>query len=150
MIEQLITSLKSEVGGQILKQTKLPSGSLDKVFSVIGDVTKKEVTNQMTSGNIGDVMSLFSNKPNNSGANLLQNSIASGVVTNLTKKLGISMEMSDTIAKIAVPALIGLISKKNSATPDDDASPLNELFGNKKSSLTGGLLKNVLGKIIKK
>jgi len=150
MIDQIINSLKSEVGSQILKQTKLPSGNLDKVFSVIGDVTKKEVTNQMTGGNIGSVMNLFSNKPNNSSANLLQTNIVSGVVANLTRKLGIPNEMSNKIAQIAVPALINLITNKNSTTPDDDPSPLNELFGSKKGSLMGGLAKNLLGNFLKK
>jgi len=150
MIDQIISSLKSEVGGQILKQTNLPSGKLDKVFSVIGDVTKKEVTSQMIGGNLGTVMNLFSSKPNNSGANLLQNNIVSGVVTTLTRKLGMSSEMSNTIAQLAVPALINLITKKNNTTPDDDPSPLNELFGSKKSSLVSGLAKNILGNFLKK
>lgn len=47
MLEQLINSLKSEIGGQLGSQANLPAGSVDKVFSVIGDVTKKEVTGQM-------------------------------------------------------------------------------------------------------
>ena len=43
MLEQLINSLKTEVGGQIMNQTNLPAGQLDQVFSVIGNVAKKEV-----------------------------------------------------------------------------------------------------------
>jgi hypothetical protein len=50
MLDQLISSLKSEAGERIGSQTSLPDGSLDKVFSVIGDVTKKEVTGQMLGG----------------------------------------------------------------------------------------------------
>ncbi len=69
MIENLLSTLKSEVGSQILSQTKLPANNLDKVFSVIGDVTKKEVTGQMLGGNLSNVMNLFSKQANNPGAN---------------------------------------------------------------------------------
>jgi hypothetical protein len=150
MIEQLINSLKSEVGSQILNQTKLPEGSLNKVFSVIGDVAKKEVTGQMLSGDLSGVLNLFSKQPNNNAANLLQSNIISGVISNLSKKLGLSPQISNTIATIAVPALINMITQKNSATPDDDPSPLNEIFGKGKSSMLGGVAKGILGKLLKR
>ena len=151
MLEQIINSLKSEVGGQIMKQTELPSGNIDNVFSIIGDVTKKEVTGQMLGGNLSDVMNLFSNKPNNKGANLLESNITSGVVSGLSAKLGLSPAMSKSIAAIAIPVLINLITKKNSSTPDDDPSPLQGIFGSSgKGGLLGGITKNLLGMILKK
>ncbi|MBN2610386.1 MAG: hypothetical protein JXB00_02415 [Bacteroidales bacterium] len=148
MIEKLIGSLKSEVGGQILEQTKLPSKNLNKVFSIIGDVTKKEVTGKMLGGDLSSVMNLFSNKPNNKGADLLQGNIVSGVVSNLISKLGLSKDMSNKIAQIAVPALINMITNKNSKTPDDDASPLNELFGGGGKGIAS-VAKGLLGKFLK-
>jgi predicted butyrate kinase (DUF1464 family) len=150
MIEKLIGSLKSEVGGKILSQTNLPAGNLDKVFSIIGDVAKKEVTGKMMGGDLSTVMNLFSNKPNNKGADLLQNAITGGVITNLVSKLGLSKEMSGMIAQIAVPALINMITKKNSTTPDSDPSPLQDLFGGKGKSDLGSLAKGMLGKFLKK
>jgi uncharacterized protein YidB (DUF937 family) len=151
MLENLIGTLKSEIGGQILSQTKLPSNNLDKVFSVIGDVAKKEVTGQMLGGGLSNVMNLFSNQPNNSGANLLQTNITTGVISGLASKLGLSADISKNIAQIAIPALINLITKKNSTTPDDDPSPLNEIFGGAgKGGLIGGVAKNLLGKFLKR
>ena len=154
MIESIINALKSEVGSQIVGQTNLPSGNLDKVFGIIGDVTKKEVTGQLKSGNLSTVMNLFSNQANNSGANALQNSITSGIVANLASKLGLSQQVSNTIAQIAVPALMNLITKKNSTTPDDDPSPLNDIFGSITKGATGnvvgGIAKSILGGLFKK
>jgi len=150
MLENLLGSLKSEVGSQILNQTQLPAGNLDKVFSVIADVTKKEVTGQMLSGGLDNVMNLISNKENNSGANMLQSNISSGVVNGLIGKLGLSKEMSSVIASVAIPALINMITKKNSVTPDDDPSPLNEIFGGAKKSALGGIAKNLLGKFLRR
>jgi len=146
MIEQLIKTLKTEVGGQILSQTKLPESKVDDVFTVIGDVAKKEVSGQLLSGNLSNVMNLFSNNQNNSGANLLQSNLTSGVINNLTKKLGLSPAISKTIAAVAIPALISLITNKNNTTPDDDPSPLNEIFrGSSRGGGLGGFAKNILG-----
>lgn len=151
MLEQLMSSLKSEVGGQLGSQVNLPAGSIDKVFSVIGDVTKKEVTGQMLGGNLSNVMNLFSDKPNSSGANLLQSNISSGVISSLTSKLGLSPDIAKTIAAIAIPALINMITKKNNSTPDDDPSPLNEIFGGaSKGGLLGGVAKGLLGRFLKR
>lgn len=149
MLENLLKELKSEVGGQIAAQTKLPAGNMDKVFSVIGDVTKTEVTKQMMGGSLTDVMNLFSKQQNNMGADLLQSNITSGVVAGLVSKLGISRELSGSVAAIAVPALVNLITKKNSVTPDDDPSPLNSMFGAAAKQGLGGVAKNLLGKFLK-
>lgn len=149
MLEKLMESLKSEVGGQIISQTKLPSGNIDKVFSIIGDVTKKEVSQQMAGGGISNVMNLFSKQQNNSGANLLQSNITSGVIGGLVSKLGLSQEISKSVAQIAVPALINMITQKNSVTPDDDPSPLKDIFGNSAKGAIGGIAKNLFGKFLK-
>ena len=151
MLEQLINSVKSEVGGQIAGQTKLPSGTIDKVFSEIGDVTKQEVTNQMMGGNLSNVMNLFSDKPNNKEANSLQSNITSGVISNLTGKLGLSPQIAKTITAVAIPALIKMITKKNNSTPDDDSSPLKEIFGGSgKGGMFGDTAKDMLGGLFKK
>jgi uncharacterized protein YidB (DUF937 family) len=150
MLENLLGTLKSEVGGQILNQAQLPAEHLDGVIKVIGDVAKKEVTGQMLGGGLGNVLNLFSNQSNNAGANALQSNITSGVISGLISKLGLSQQMSNTIATVAVPALINMITKKNSTTPDDDASPLHEIFGTAQKSGLGGIAKNLLGRFLKK
>lgn len=150
MLEQLLNSVKSEVGGQIAGKTNLPSGTIDKVFSEIGDVTKKEVTNQMIGGNLSSLMNLFSDKPNNSQANEIQSKLSSGVVSNLTGKLGLSPQVAGTISSIAIPAIINMITKKNKSTPDDDPSPLNDLFGGLgKGGKLGDAAKGMLGGLFK-
>ncbi|MGE5419768.1 MAG: hypothetical protein ACM3UT_06250 [Chloroflexota bacterium] len=149
MLENLIGNLKSEVGGKIMSEAKLPSGQLDKVFGIIGDVTKKEVGNQMTGGGIANVMNLFSKQQNNTGANALQSNITSGVISGLVSKLGLSSEISGKVAGIAIPALINMITKKNSSTPDDDPSPLLDIFGGSGKGIIGNAAKGILGKFMK-
>jgi len=150
MLEELINSLKSEVGGQLSSQTNLPGGHIDKVLSVIGDETRKEVTGQIMGGNISHLMNLFSDKPNNDGANSIQSNISSGVISSLSSQLGLSPEISKSIAEVALPSLINMITKKNNTTPDDDPSPLNELFMNGGSSGIPGAAAKLLGGFLRK
>lgn len=131
MLENIIKTLQSEVGGQIVNRTGISPDKLDGVFSIIGEVAGKEVSGKMMGGDLSTVMNLFSNKKNNNSANQLQSNITSGVVGKLISKLGLSDSLASTIANIAVPALIGLITKKNNETPDNDSSALTELFGGK-------------------
>jgi hypothetical protein len=149
MLEQLLNSLKSEIGDNISSQTRLPDGHLDKVISVIGNVAKKEVTSQMAGGNLSHLMNLFSDNPNNDGANQIQSDIHSNVISELTRKLGISTELSKNIAGIALPALMSMITKKNNCTPDNDPSPLTELFGAVEGGNPGGIVNDLLGKFLK-
>lgn len=145
MIDAILKTLKDQVGGQILEKANIPADKLDDVFSVIGDSAQSEVVSQMTSGGLSTMMNLFSNNSNSSSANQLQSNISGNIVTGLIKKLGLSESIAQTISQIVVPALIGLITKKNSETPDDDSSPLTDLFG----QVTGnkGGIGGALGKL---
>lgn len=87
-MDNIIKSLKDEVGGEITEKTKLPEGKIDKVFSIIGDVAKKEVAGQMIKGNKSDLMNLFSNKSNENGADILQGNLSTGIISGLMKKMG--------------------------------------------------------------
>src|SRR4030042_2794562 len=132
MIENLIKGLKDQLGDQILTKTDVKSNQLKDIFSVIGNSTKSEVKNSMMSDGFSTVMNLFSNKPNNSQANILQSNIANSIVSNLITKLGLSQSTASLISQTAVPALMNLITKKNNETPDDDPSPIKEIFADKR------------------
>jgi hypothetical protein len=136
------------VGGKTPKKTNLSSDKLDGVFSVIGESAAKEVSKNMLGGDFSTVMNLFSKNQNSASANSLQSGITSSVISGLISKLGLSESISKMIADIAVPSLIGLITKKNEETPEDDASPLTNIFGGKQAG-KGGLFGKVLGKFLK-
>lgn len=149
MLDKIIGNLKSEIGGQITSKANVPPDKLDGIFSVLGDVTKREVTGHVTEGGIGNVMNLFSKKQNSSGADQLQSNISSGFISGLVSKLGLSHETSASVAGIAVPAIINMITRKNSETPDDDPSPLHDIFGGLGKGVAGSAVKSVLGKFMK-
>jgi hypothetical protein len=146
MIENILEGLKEQIGDQILNKTDVKSDQLPAILSVIGDTTKNEVKSSMLDGGLSTVMNLFSNKPNSSGADLLQSNIARGIVSGLIQKIGLKSSTASVIAGLAVPMLMELITKKNNETPEDDPSPLNALFGDGDTGdgLGGNLLNNLL------
>ena len=146
MIENLLEGLKDQIGSQILDKTDVSSDQLPGILSIIGNSTKTEVKNSMLDGGLGTVMNLFSSKPNNSGADLLQSNITQGIVTGLIQKIGLKSSTASVIAGIAVPLLMDIITKKNNETPDDDPSPITSLFGDDdaQGGLGGNLINNLL------
>jgi hypothetical protein len=145
MIENLLESLKDEIGGQILQKTDVQPDQLPGILSVIGDSTKAEVRNTMLEGGLGTVMNLFSNKPNSTGADLLQSNITQGMVSGLIQKIGLNRSTASVIAGIAVPLLMDMVTRKNNETPNDDPSPINALFGDEDAQ--GGLGQNLLNNL---
>ncbi len=142
MLDILLKGLKDQVGDQILEKTDVKPNQLSSILSVIGGATKSEVKNSMKRDGLSTVMNLFSDKPNNSFADSLQSGIANSIVSRLISKLGLSQSTASAISAIAVPALMQFITKKNNETPEDDSSPITELFGNK------GGIGNLAGKLI--
>jgi uncharacterized protein YidB (DUF937 family) len=150
MLEQLLNSLKSEVGGQLSVQNNLQPGHLDQIFSIIGNVARKEVTGHMLQGKLSEVMNLFSKSPNTEGADQLQSNISSGAVSEIINKLGLSPDVASNITSTVIPGLLNKITNHNSTTPDDDPSPLHELFGTSGSGDILGTAKNLLGGLFSK
>lgn len=148
MIDSILKGLKDQVGQEILSKTDVKPSQLGSVISVIGDAAKTEVKKTMVNDGLSTVMNLFSKKENSSQANLLQSGIASSIVSGLIGKLGLSQSTAKMVSDIAVPALINLITKKNSETPDDDSSPIQNLFGDSKgvAGVAGKLLGNLFNR----
>jgi uncharacterized protein YidB (DUF937 family) len=95
-------------------------------------------------------MNLFSKKPNTDGANQLQSNISSGVISELTSKMRLSSDVAGSIASKVLPGLLDKITNHNSSTPDNDPSPLQELFGNGGNNGILGNAKNLLGGFLNK
>jgi len=147
MLDSILKTLKSEVGGELLS-ANVPEDKFDDIMGIVGDVSKKEITGQMMGGGLSTVMNLFSNNANNSQAASLQGNITNGIISGLISKLGLSDGIAKTIAGIVVPALLKLITNKNNETPDDDPSPLEAIFDKKGGGL-GGKLGGMLGGFMK-
>lgn len=143
MIDSIIGQLKDEVAGSLKEKAGVDDSQVNGIMDVVKNVAGEKIGKEMLSGNLSDVLNLFSDKANSSGANSLQTSITSGVVNALADKLGMSKDKAEMVTNMVIPALMKFVTKKNSETSDDDASPLTEMFGG--SDKLGGLGKKLGG-----
>lgn len=140
MLDGILGQIKGQLGDSLQQQEGVDSSQLDGIMDIVQSVTGEKVGKQMLGDGLGPVMNLFSNNNNSTEADSLQSDITGGIASSLVEKLGFSGETATNITSAVIPMVINLVTEKNSETPDDDASPLTELFG-------GGDLGGIAGKI---
>lgn len=155
MLEQILSGLKDQIGNEVQQKAGVSSSMLDDILKITGNVATKEVSKEMLGGNLDAVKNLFSSGGKSSKASSLQDNIMNGMVSSFVEKLGLNKETANTVTSLIMPALMNIITKKNSETPDSDASPLMDLFntvagGDKKSSIEGMIGKTLGGLFGKK
>ena len=62
------------------------------------------------------------------------------ITSGLMEKMGMSSSIAKMVSGLVVPKLVSMITDKNSATPDDDASPIQDLLGGNLGGLAGKAL----------
>lgn len=144
MLDQLLQGLQGQLGQELQEKAGVNSDSVSKIMELAGGVATKEVAKEMMGGGLSNVMNLFSNSQNNSGANALQSNITNGLLSGLVSKLGFDESKANMITTMVIPAIMNLVTKKNSETPADDASPIEALFGGNKGGGIGGLISGFL------
>jgi uncharacterized protein YidB (DUF937 family) len=135
MLSNILSSLQDGVAGDLISKAGFSQDQIPGVMDVVGDVAKDKLGGELASGNIGSLMNLFSSKANTSAADGIQASLTSGIVTQLSSKLGIDSNMASTAATIIVPKLLDMITSKNNETPDTDTSFLTGMLGGDKSAM---------------
>ncbi len=140
MLDGILGQIKGQLGDSLQQQEGVDSSQLDGILDIVKSVTGEKVGKQMLGDGLGPVMNLFSNNNNTTEADTLQSDITGGIASSLVEKLGFSGETATNITSTVIPMVINLVTEKNSETPDDDASPLTELFG-------GGDLGGLAGKL---
>ncbi|NPA44930.1 MAG: hypothetical protein GXO49_05290 [Chlorobi bacterium] len=157
MLEELLAGLKNDALGAINDHPDVPNEKLGDIMDVIGNVTKEHVAKEAVNSNgLGNLMNLFSESENNENANSLQSNIMNSVIDGLMGKAGLGKSGASAAASAILPMVLNAITSKNSSTPDDDASPLMDIFGSVLSSaMSGGNSKSggimgALGNLFKK
>lgn len=148
MLDSLLSGLSDQIPGDLLEKVGLDSSKANDVAKVAGDSAMQVMGKELMSGGIGNLMNLFSNKPNSNAANALQNNLMETMVGNFISKLGLNKKTSNLLAQTLVPILVNMVTKKNNETPEDDSSPITDLFGGKSGGIADAA-KSILGGLFK-
>ncbi|MBD8388768.1 DUF937 domain-containing protein [Dysgonomonas sp. BGC7] len=144
MLDGILDLVKDQAMQAITNNTDVPAEKKDAAIETTTSTIVDSLKGQLSSNNLGSIVSLFGGNDNSDIANSpLVSSIQSSVVSALSQKVGLSSSVANSIASAVIPALIGLISKKSN-DPNDSFSieSLVESFsgqGNKKGGILGAL-----------
>ena len=159
MLESIIDTVKSEVIASVAKQTGLGPQEAEKTVPLAKDSITEGITGALTGGNLGGILDMLRGADaGSSGGGLLQNAvfqkIAGQFVHKLTGQLGLSEEVSQKVAAIVLPIILGKIAGKTRQAGDTDdidkgslmdalgmnaGDVLGNLFGGNKGGKSGGL-----------
>lgn len=141
MLNEFLQSIKGGLGEQLLGTTDLDSGKLEGVTNVVTDTFKDGLMDKFGSGDLSAITALLGKGGSSSP---FAGSLVNNVVGNLISKMGLSKEISNTIAKVAVPFIIdkfsGFASEKGKNNEDGIGDLMGDLLkGSVKDQLLGGI-----------
>jgi len=151
MLDELLKSGGSELISQLGSKFNLNSTQGNKVVDVTTDVLKKGITKEVTSGNFDGILSLLNGKSSSAGS-ALTNSLTESLVAGFISKVGLSKEVSGTIAKFVIPFLMSKLAKNKPSGGFNAASLMSIVQGSAGDAIKGkaeDLLKGGLGNLFK-
>ncbi|MGD9929599.1 MAG: hypothetical protein AB7U05_06240 [Mangrovibacterium sp.] len=145
MIDEFLKTIKGELGEKLLSQLNVPSDKLEGVTSTAATTVKEGIAEKLQSGKINDILGLLGQ---GGGSSAFAGSLTNNMIGNFVSKLGLSKEMSGSIATVAVPFIIGKLKDFADRKGKNNAEGLTDLLGDVvkgslKDKLLGGLGKKL-------
>ena len=147
MLESIIDTVKSEVIASVAKQTGLGPQEAEQTVPLAKESITEGITGALTGGNLGGILDMLRGADSeSSGGGLLQNAvfqtIAGQFVHKLTGQLGLSEGVSQKVATIVLPIILGKVAGKTreaGATDDIDKGSLMDVLGANAGDILGNL-----------
>ncbi len=144
MLNEFLKTVKGGLGEQLSGAAGLDSGKLESVTNVVTDTFKDGLMDKLGSGDFKSVAGLLGK---GGSSTPFAGSLIDGVVGNLISKVGLPKEVSNTVAKAAVPFIIGKLGDFASAKGKNSEDGVKDLMGD---LLKGSVKDKLLGGIGKK
>lgn len=144
MLENILSLVKDQVMPAINK-ADIPQEKQQQAVDTTASTILDGLKDQLVPSNLSEVMNLFgkgsSSSSSSFGNNVMVQTIQSSVVSALTQKVGLSSGIANTIASVAVPAVMSLLSKKvqDSNEPGFNIESLVKSLGGSDNKDKGGL-----------
>ena len=113
MLDNLIDGLKGQVIDTLKEKTGLDAGQAEQALPLAKESITSGIMGAVSSGNISDVMGMFSGGGDSAGGGFMQNMVYQGIAKNfigsLTSKLGIPESMASSVSTFALPMIMNKI-----------------------------------------
>lgn len=144
MSKEILDLITQSVLGVISGNDSIPEDKKAEAASVTSNAFLEGLKNNVSLDNISNITSLFSGEGDTSGGGILD-SIKSYIGSALTDKLGLSSEVSTSIASTVLPIITKLFSGGDGGSGGgiDIGSLLGAFTGGEDSQASGGILGSI-------
>ncbi len=133
MLDNLFDLVKSYAGNAIINNPAIPNEHNDAAISVASSSIFDTLKNAATSGNIGDVMSMFTGGSGNAASSPLAGLMQNNMVQGLIQKFGLEQGAASNVAGELLPNVLqNLVHKTND--PNDSSFNIQDII----SKVSGG------------
>lgn len=150
MLEQLLESVKGELGGQLTDKLGMSSGETTKSFDVLGSNLSEIVGSESNGGGLSTVLNLFSDDDNSPESDSLVEKLGGSLIGDLVGKAGLTKSKASGFKDMVLPLVISFISKKVGGNSDLLGSLLGGGNSGAAGNIASSLLKGKLGGLFNK
>ena len=142
MLEEILKSVKGDLGNQLTDRLGMSSVETDKSFNVLGGSLQNVLGDESKGGGVNTLLNLFSDDDNSGDSDSLVEKLGGSLIGDLVGKAGLTQTKASGFKDMVLPLVISFISKKIGGNSD----LLGSLLGGGKS---GGALGNVASSLLK-
>ncbi|MEN8928348.1 MAG: hypothetical protein ABF258_03340 [Flavobacteriales bacterium] len=160
MIDDIINSLKGELGGSLMEKFGLDNSQKDQAMDITKETITEKISGAASGGGISGIMNLFSSNDNDEEGNSMLEDITSSLSGKFSSQLGVDSEKSGGITSMIMDKVTSMFGDKlggNFAIGDllgmiggDKLGGITDMLGGGKSGGLGGMLGKLGGLFGKK
>lgn len=143
MLDQIMSAAKGELVSQLTSKLGVGQAQVDQTISTTQDSILGGLQDQLSSGNVQGLLSLFQGKGGDIASNPIVTGIAQQVATQLAAKVGFAPDKAAAISQFAVPFVMSKFTQQ-AGGPNFDQSQLMSLVGDAAKDQLLGAVKNRL------
>lgn len=138
MIDDIINSLKGELGGSLMEKFGLDSSQKDQAMDITKETITEKISGAATGGGLSGIMNLFSSNDNDDDGNSMLDDITSSLSGKFSSQLGIDSDKSGGITSMIMEKVTSMFGDKLGG--NFEIGDLLGMIGGGKSGGIGGLL----------
>jgi hypothetical protein len=113
MLEQLFDLVQQNSQQAVVQNPAVPNEHNTEVINTLTSSITGGLQEQVQSGNLGGLMSLFGGESGTSGASLMNNPIVASIATNaigaIVQKFGLNSQVAGSIVNSVLPGVLGAV-----------------------------------------
>lgn len=166
MIDNIMSMVKDQIGGDLMEKFGLDSSQKDEEINITKDTISDKISGAASGCGMSRIMNLFSSNDNDDEGNSILSDLTSSLSSNFSDKLGVDSDKSGGISSMIMEKVTSLFGDKLGGSFDIGdlmgmigggkaggiADMVGELIGgdSKKSGELGGMLGKLEGIFRKK